>query len=319
MLKQITSTHRALGTNNILTIFGSTDQKILDQSNALIDYYDDLLTISRPISEVIAVNENAGIKPVAVSNATFQLIKTAVEVSRENHGFNALIGPLVNLWRIGYEDARIPTDDEIKEKLALINPQNVEFDEENLSVYLTKSGMELDLGGIGKGYIADRIQNLWQAYDINSGIINLGGNLVFHGKSPKHADGKWIIGVQDPDLERNQTILTVNMPACSAVTSGIYERKLTKNNQSYHHILDPKTGYPKETNILGVTVFTKTSLLAEIKTTEAFFDEKVDFSEINDEYYGAVFITKNHEAIVYGLKDAPITLTNTDYDLIIAK
>lgn len=318
MEKQVIE-HKALGTTNVLTIFDVPHPEILQKSIELIDYYDDLLTISRPVSEVIAINQNAGLRPTPVSHATYNLVKTAIAVSHGHAGFNALIGPLVNLWHIGYSDAKVPTPAEISAQLDLMNPDDVEFDDQNQTIFLTKPKMELDLGGIGKGYIADRIQNLWEAYDVKAGIINLGGNLLFFGDSPNRPDGQWVIGIQDPNKNRNQNLLTVTSRACSAVTSGIYERTLTNGMQTYHHILDPQTGYPKETNLLSVTVFTKTSLLAEIKTTELFFTEDVNNKQFDTNFYGAVFVTKDHQIIVHGLKHNQISLENTDYELIIAK
>lgn len=130
--------------------------------------------------------------------------------------------------------------------------------------------MEIDLGAIAKGYIADRIQDLWHAYGIACGIINLGGNLLMVGKPPHHCDGLWRIGLRSPFSDNDEPIAVVTMPPCSAVTSGIYERRLTSGQKSYHHILDSNTGYPRENNLNSVTVFSKKSVTAEIETTRLF-------------------------------------------------
>lgn len=317
MTTTISQKHRALGTNITLTLFNEKNQNILAQSVALIDYYEDLFTVNRSFSEVININQNAGLHPVKVSHSTYHLVKTAVAISQQNKGFNALIGPLVSLWRIGFDNAKVPTTAEIATRLTEIDPTNVQFDDENLQVFLTKQGMQLDLGAIAKGYIADRIYNLWESYDVSSGIINLGGNLLFYHDSPRRTDGKWVIGVQDPiSQKRGEILASVTISACSAVTSGIYERQLVKNGQHYHHILDSTTGYPKQTDLLGVTVFTKTSLLAEIMTTQLFFQNGPAPEYLSDEMYGAVFVTKDHQILVSGLKDAQVTLHNANYQLI---
>ena len=147
--------------------------------------------------------------------------------------------------------------------MSLTNPDDVVLDDANQTVFLTKKGMELDLGGIAKGYIADRIRDLWRAYDVRAGIINLGGNVLFVNSSPKRASGEWILGVQDPKKKRGDNLTTATVHECSAVTSGTYERFLEINGKKYHHIIDPKTGYPVQTHVAGVTLFTRDSVQAE--------------------------------------------------------
>lgn len=272
MAQQHSMVHRALGTKIVLTVYGDEYFPLLSQAVKLIDGYEDRLTVNRPVSEVMAVNQAAGRIPKLVSPTTYDLIKLAVHYSRENFGFNALIGPLVKLWKIGFAGANVPSDRAIKERLQLIDPYQVLLDDDHRTVYLERPGMELDLGGIAKGYIADRIRDFWQTKGVPAGIINLGGNLVFVGRSPRRADGQWIIGVQDPQLKRGHDLETVRQPAGSAVTSGIYERFLVKDGRRYHHLLDPRTGYPLETDLSSVTVFTDQSVMGEIEAKRLFFN-----------------------------------------------
>lgn len=272
MAQQHSMVHRALGTKIVLTVYGDEYFPLLSQAVKLIDGYEDRLTVNRPVSEVMAVNQAAGRIPKLVSPTTYDLIKLAVHYSRENFGFNALIGPLVKLWKIGFAGANVPSDRAIKERLQLIDPYQVLLDDDHRTVYLERPGMELDLGGIAKGYIADRIRDFWQSRGVPAGIINLGGNLVFVGRSPRWTDGQWIIGVQDPQLKRGHDLETVRQPAGSAVTSGIYERFLVKAGRRYHHLLDPRTGYPLETDLSSVTVFTDQSVMGEIEAKRLFFN-----------------------------------------------
>lgn len=264
--------HRALGTKIVLTIYGDQYFPLLSQSMKMIDDYEDRLTVNRPVSEVMSVNHAAGRMPKLVSQSTYALIKLAVHYSRLNFGFNALIGPLIKLWKIGFTGANVPSEEAIKERLELTDPFQVLLDDENRTVFLERAGMELDLGGIAKGYIADRIRDFWQENGVPAGIINLGGNLLFVGKSPRRPDGQWVIGVQDPQLKRGQNLETIRQSACSAVTSGIYERFLEKDGKRYHHILDPRTGYPLETDLSSVTVFTDQSVLGEVEAKRLFFN-----------------------------------------------
>ncbi len=298
-LKQTVGHHHALGTSITLQTFGTTDDYVIQKSFDLIDHYEDLLTVNRDVSEVMDVNHAAGKTAMQVSSATYGLIKLAVAESRKNYGFNALIGPVVKLWHIGFKGAHVPTDQEIQARMKLINPEIVVLNDRDQSVFLTKKGMELDLGGIAKGWIADRIRDLWLACGISAGIINLGGNVLLVGDSPKRPNGQWTIGVQDPKEPRGDNITSVMVPKCSAVTSGTYERYLVVNGKKYHHLIDPRTGYPVKTNLAGVTTFTKDSVEAEIECKRLFFAGKpIKGWHDNPDCLGAVFVY-NDERVVY--------------------
>lgn len=270
-LEQVVGHHHALGTSITLQIFGAQDRKLLQKSFDLIDHYEDLLTVNRDESEVMDINHAAGDYPVQVSSAVYSLVKLAVEKSRENFGFNALIGPVVKLWHIGFKGTRVPRDEEIKDKIILTNPFKVVLNDQDQTVFLKMKGMELDLGGIAKGWIADRIRDLWLAYGVEAGIINLGGNILLVGDSPKRVNGQWMIGIQDPKEPRGDNIASVMVPQCSAVTSGTYERYLVVDGHKYHHLIDPRTGYPVKTDLAGVTTFTRYSVEAEIECKRLFF------------------------------------------------
>ena len=298
-LEQQVGQHHALGTSITLQVFGARDKNVINDSFNLIDHYEDLLTVNRDESEVMDVNHAAGKHPVQVSSGTYDLIKLAVEKSRENFGFNALIGPVVKLWAIGFKGAHVPTDDQIKERMKLIDPYSVDLNDADQTVYLKKPGMELDLGGIAKGWIADRIKDFWMAYGVHAGIINLGGNILLVGDSPKRTSGQWSVGVQDPKEPRGNNIASVMVPECSAVTSGTYERYLVVDGHKYHHLIDPRTGYPVETDLAGVTTFTKYSVEAEIECKRLFFAGKPLAGWHDDpDRIGAVFVY-NDEHVEY--------------------
>lgn len=295
----ISKVGRGLGTVITLQVYGDQNKKILDQSFDLIAGYEDRLTVNRDHSEVMDVNHAAGIHPVQVSASTCNLIQLAVYESKQNFGFNALIGPVVKLWHIGFKGAHVPKDEEIKDRMLLTDPFKVVLNDSDQSVFLKMKGMELDLGGIAKGWIADRIRDLWRAYGVEAGIINLGGNILLVGDSPKRISGQWSIGVQDPKQPRGDNITSVMVPECSAVTSGTYERYLVVNGKKYHHLIDPRTGYPVKTDLAGVTTFTKTSVEAEIECKRLFFAGKpLKGWHDNPDRIGAIFVY-NDEHIEY--------------------
>ena len=298
-LEQVVGHHHALGTSITLQIFGTQKRDLLQKSFELIDHYEDLLTVNRDESEVMDINHAAGDHPVQVSSPVYGLVKLAVEKSRENFGFNALIGPVVKLWHIGFKGAHVPKDSEIKERKLLTDPFKVVLNDQDQTVFLKMKGMELDLGGIAKGWIADRIRDLWLAYGVEAGIINLGGNILLVGDSPKRANGQWVIGIQDPKEPRGDNITSVMVSQCSAVTSGTYERYLVVDGHKYHHLIDPRTGYPVETDLAGVTTFTKTSVEAEIECKRLFFASHPMKNWHDDsDRIGAIFVY-NDEHVEY--------------------
>ncbi|PCS00716.1 FAD:protein FMN transferase [Lactococcus fujiensis] len=309
---QVAKTYEAMGTSIKLAVFGWSDEKILDEAFKLIQYYEDIFTVNRADSEIIDVNKAAGRMPIQVSEPVYHLSKIAIKESLEKFGFNVTLGPLVNLWRIGFSDARLPHPDEIAEKMEVIDPEFVQFDDQNQTIFLTKEGMSLDLGGIAKGYIADRIKNLWQAYGVESGIINLGGNLLLMGDAPHHNDKKWRIGVRNPLEKNKKNVLQVLTGAKSFVTSGISERHLDVGDRSYHHIIDSKTGYPHDNDIASVTVITDKSIVGEIESTRLFFADEAP----QNYQYPAIIIFKDRTVKLVNLDEKNVHITDSEYKLI---
>ncbi len=125
----LTKHFRALGTSISLTVFGTLDQTVLEKSADLVNHYEDVLTVNRDHSQLMSVNQAAGKFPVQVEASVYQLTKLAVEKSRANFGFNAAIGPLVKLWHIGFSDAKVPSEQQISERLSLIDPWQIELND----------------------------------------------------------------------------------------------------------------------------------------------------------------------------------------------
>lgn len=243
----LTKSYYGLGTEinlSLQSVSEDQDTIFLDKTYRLIEKYEDLLTVNRTNSEIMSINRNAGKSFVSVSEITYSILKKSYEASLKNEGFNFTIGPLVKLWKIGFDGANLPRPEQIGAKLDLIDPKQVVFNDKKRAVKLQLTGMEIDLGAIAKGYIADAVKSFWQRSGILSGIINLGGNILLVGSS-RHDRGYWQIGVQDPFKIRNLPLgILTDLRDCSVVTSGIYERYLKLNGMFYHHMFDSKTGYP---------------------------------------------------------------------------
>lgn len=290
----------------------------MPQTNDLVQKYEAILTVNRDQSEIMDINHNAGIKPVTISAEAYEIVKQAVDVSNWHAGFNVAIGPLVKLWKIGFDGANVPAKRSIDNALHQTNSDNVVLDDDLRTVFLTTPGMELDLGGIAKGYIADKIKDFWLANDVTSGIINLGGNILLVGQS-SHEHGLWNIGIQNPELSRGNDLAVVTIPEASIVTSGVYERFLKTEKHMYHHIIDPLTGYPFETKITGITAITPTSTEAEIWTSLGFFNGVVNASKMAaNRGYQVSFIAiyQDHTVEISEDLKSKFTLTDPKYRLL---
>lgn len=225
-----------------------------------------------PSSELMAVNRMAGLKAVRVHPELFHLIQIGKKESiASGRKLNIAIGPLVNLWRIGFADYRKPSQQEIDDRLTLVDPNDIHLDEIEKTVYLAKPGMSIDLGALAKGYAADQIIAYFKDQGVTRASINLGGNLRFYGHRPNHTEStQWRIGIQDPDQTRGYYKAIVDLSNQSVVTSGDYVRVFEEDGNLYHHILDSINGKPFQADVRSVSVVSESSLDGEIWTTRLF-------------------------------------------------
>ncbi len=262
-----------MGTLATLCIPGEVPEAVTAAVVAELRDLERRLTVNGPprvraASQVEAINAAAGRAAVQVDPEVYALLRTAVLASREHRAsFNALIGPVVKAWGIGFDDARVPDGDELAAALALTDPDDVELDEVSSSVRLARAGMRLDLGAIAKGYAADRATDVLRDHGIDDALIDLGGNVVALGQS--EVGGPWHAGIQSPFAERGAVLGTLALRDESAVTSGVYERVLEVDGRRYHHMIDPLTGRPFETDLAGVTVVAASSMKADLWATVA--------------------------------------------------
>ncbi|MER0123964.1 FAD:protein FMN transferase [Streptococcus sp. ZJ93] len=292
---------RLMGTVIDMKIWHPEAESILDQVEELLYLYKDRFSANDLTSDLMEVNYNAGVQAVPVAADLFELIAIGkVHSCAPNSRLNITIGPLIQTWRIGFSDARVPSQAEIDEKLALINPQDIELDEEMQSVYLQKEGMAIDLGALAKGYIADRIVEHLRRVGVSKGLINLGGNVLTFGQASHNADGNWHIGIQHPNFPRGNNIAILKIKEGSVVTSGIYERTFTHEGKTYHHIFDSQTGYPVASDVASLTIVSKQSVDGEIWTTRLFGQPIQEVYQTVQEQEGieAIIITKENQMIV---------------------
>ncbi|SFS88407.1 thiamine biosynthesis lipoprotein [Halolactibacillus miurensis] len=295
----IKETGFVLGTVVNLSVYDEGKEAAVSGAFDLISDWEAVLSDEVATSEVSAINKNAGKEPVKVSEPVFNLVKEAIHYGElSNGGFDVTTGPLTNLWRIGYDDARKPSQAEIDDTLPIVDYTKIELDETNQTVYLPSENMELDLGGIAKGFIADEVVKYFDAEDVTTAIIDLGGNVYVKGNRPSGEE--WTVGVQNPYLGRGQLLGRIRASDLSVVTSGIYERYLEVDGEQYHHILDPKTGYPYDNEIAGVTIVSETSVAGDALSTSVFslgLDDGLALIETLEDVE-AVFVTKDKRIVL---------------------
>ncbi len=255
-----------------IKIYRSDRYDILDEAFTLIELYENQLSRHKSSSEISRINEAAGVTPVAVSETSRELIETALRYAELSGGsFDPTVAPLVDLWGIGTENPRIPEEAEIADVLPLVDYTSVVIDDETGTVMLAKKGMALDLGGIAKGWIADRIGEYLIRNGEENFLIDLGGNVLVNGGKPgKKGNTPFKIGMQNPFDKRGLYLGFFTLEESSVVSSGIYERYFESGSVRYHHILSTQDGFPVENDLAAVTILSKRSVDGDALSTTVF-------------------------------------------------
>jgi FAD:protein FMN transferase len=268
--KELSRSEYVLGTFCTIRLVGGGDERLLDSAFARLREIEDELSVNKGGSKIDAVNEASGRESVVVGPDAMAILKRDLLLSSWSDGaFDPSVGPLVKLWGIGTDRARVPAPAEIAKVKALVGWKDIVLDESAGSVFLKRKGMALDLGSTTKGFAADAVADLARAAGVKGAVIDLGGNVYVVGT---RADGKkWRIGLQDPFSEERGSYLGVaSLSDQTMVTSGVYERYFIEGGVRYHHILDTKTGYPVQNGLMSVTVVTPRSFDADGFTTTIF-------------------------------------------------
>lgn len=306
-----TSESFALDTICTQQVKGAKAEDATNDVNNMLTRITRELSINKG-SYYYAINSNAP-QPAEVSSEAAALVSDALRIADETDGaFDPTIGAVSTLWNIS-EEPRVPSADEIAAALPMVNYKNVSVKDN--TVALAKSGMLLDLGGIAKGHAADLAVKIYDQYGIDSAILNLGGNVYVYGE--REGGGAYRIGLRDPLGEENDYAAIISVQDTSVVTSGVYERFFESGGKAYHHLFDPKTGYPADNGLLAVTVVCESSTKADALST-AFFvmglEKGLAFAE-QTEGIEAVFFTDSQEITVTNGLEAHIEITNEAYTL----
>lgn len=262
---------------------------------------ENLLSVHRPTSEVAAINQATGHVPVRVSAETFAILERAVVYSAKLDGlFDVTIGPLAAVWGFNSEQAELPQPEAIQAVQALVDYRVLHLNATDTTVTLPISGVQVDLGGIAKGYAVDRAVAVLQAHGIANFLLNAGGDLYVAGR--KQPDQLWTVGIKHPRFPA-ELLSTFPLENQAVATSGDYERFFEHGGQQYHHILDPRTGYPAQAS-LSATVVASSVEEADVLATYLFIAGQMP-QQMRD--YAFLRVTATGEVVQAPSSDARLT------------
>ncbi len=238
-----------------------------DLAIAEVKRIENLISDWIPTSQISKVNQNAGISPVKVDKEVFDLVERANKISKLTSGaFDISYASMDRIWKFDGSMKEMPTEEAIRKSVEKVGYQNIILNSKDTTIFLKNKGMKLGLGGIGQGYIADKIKALLQEKGCNSGLVNVSGDINTWGKQPN--GNTWTVGIVNP-MNKNKVFATFPLDDSAVETSGSYEKYVTFNGKRYSHIIDPRTGYPAS-GIISVSVFAKQTELADALATGIF-------------------------------------------------
>lgn len=258
-----------------ITIYDSEDESILDNIMEMCSKYEKICSRTNREAELYKLNHRLIIPRdiestyprYPISAELYDMISIGLEYGKfSNDAFNIAIAPVTELWNFTDQSNYIPSDTEIQTALIYCNTDNIILNTDG-TISFTNENIMIDLGGIAKGYIADRIKEYLLSENISSATISLGGNILCLGNKY----GKpFNIGITKPFDKSGKSIKTIEITDKSVVTSGIYERYFEKDGIIYHHIIDSQTGYPIQNGIQSITIISNNSVDGDCLSTWLF-------------------------------------------------
>lgn len=255
----------AMDTIMDLTVYGEPAAELLTEARELIQKYEGLFSVNIGTSDVAKLNQAAG-KTVQVSPETYELIQKSIGITKETEGlFDISIYPLVRAWGFTKEDYRVPEQGELGSLLEKVDASKIRLETDN-KVTLPE-GMEIDLGGIAKGYLSQKLTELFRKGGAQAAVVSLGGNVQTFGRKPDGTSFK--VGITDP-LDGTSLLGMIQVGEKAVITSGSYQRYFEKDGKVYHHIIDKRTGAPAQSDLKSVTVVGDDGVTADSLATALF-------------------------------------------------
>lgn len=304
----VKATFFAMDTVMTLELYG--DKATLEAAKEEILRLDSLFSIGKEASDVSRLNIHG---EAEIAPETAEVLAYGQEISQATGGALELtIAPLVDCW--GWYDGAtaMPDSDALSQALSLVDGGGLTLNDNQAS--LSRSGMAVDLGGIAKGYTASHVAQMLSERGVSSALINLGGNVQALGTKPDGSD--WVIGIADAS-DPAAYLAALSVSDCAVVTSGDYQRYFEEDGRRYHHILDPKTGYPTDNGLHSVTVVCDDGTLADGLSTALFvmgLSQAEAFWRSGVYEFEAVFQADEGLFVTAGLADS--IQTSADFEVI---
>ena len=255
----------AMDTYMSVSAFGEGSQEAVTEAEAEVHRLDALLSTGEAASEVGKINADGG---GTLSEDGQRLMEASLQLYEETGGcFDISIYPVMKLWGFTDQNYRVPSEEELRGALELVDASTLDYNQSKKTVDFTVKGTKIDFGGIAKGYTSATVAQLYRDLGVTSGLINLGGNVQTVGLKPDGSE--WRIGIQHPEDE-NAMLGVVTTHDEAVITSGGYERNFEEDGVVYHHIIDPSTGYPADSGLISVTIVSEDGTLADGLSTSLF-------------------------------------------------
>lgn len=284
-----------------ISLYDSYSSDILNHCFDICNEFELIFSSTDENSELYKINHSQyKLESQSISDDLYQVISEGLYYSQLSNGqFDITIGAVSSLWDFQSDTPQLPDQQQLWEKLKTVSYKNIEL-EKNSIRYLNEETM-IDLGGIAKGYIADKIKEYLLEQDVGSALINLGGNVLCVGDKN---DEDFVIGLTDPTATSN-SLLSLNIADLSVVTSGTYQRYFEIEGKRYHHILDPQTGYSYDNGLAAVTIVSSSSIQGDALSTICFAlgkDEGIKLLDSLKGVYGCFVDNDNHISYSQGFK-----------------
>lgn len=268
--KKYTRTLKLMGSRFDISVVADSPEKgdmYIDMAVAEIERIEKIISSWDKNSETSKINQNAGIKPVKVSDELIGLISRSLQISKITEGaFDISYASMDKIWKFDGSMTEMPSAEAIKRSVERVGYQNIILDKKEHTVFLKRKGMKIGFGAIGKGYAADKAKQLLRSKGVKGGLVNASGDLNCWGLQ---ADGQsWKVGITNP-ANKNKIFSWFDIDDQAVVTSGNYEKYVNFNGVRYTHIINPKTGYPSS-GIVSATVFAPKAELADALATSIF-------------------------------------------------
>ena len=306
-----TLTTYAMGSYIQQTVYGAGAEEAAQQASSAVTELENLISWRVEDSDIAALNQEAGGEFQDIAPQTWDIFNTALQVCQASGGaFDITIAPISWLWDFD-ENPRLPQAETIEALLPAVNYEDVSLLEDGTAALQTHS-TALDLGAVGKGAACDAAVDAYEEAGINRAVVSVGGSVGVYGEKP--GGQPWTIALRDPDTEGS--LGTLSLASGFLSTSGSYEKQFTEDGVTYHHLLDPSTGYPADSGLLSVTVWSSSGALSDALSTACFVLGLEDSLPLLEQFDSqALFITQERQIyLTSGLEDA-FTLSSGDYTL----